>query len=760
MKRAAIVVALLGGLLIVDGPGVVVAGPQDDPAADPALASLPSVTSGERPGPALLYALPPEAPQLENRDPAFRAAPILVTASERYVDGEYLYQDFLNDDRGADTNNGGDADTGPAEGDVVYPTNVQRYGNNAADLVEVRLAQRRQELVARFTLLTMLEPDAAIVSLYLDTDGDRSTSLPAQDGDPGVAFPGADTAITTWGTGAELVSVRGDQLVRTDLTTSADLEAAQLTVRIPKQVHAFEGVDRWVAVAGLSDGSGGWKRPAEQATENDPGAGVEGVNGIFDLAPSFGEPAYEREVPPDFLQSTRLGANDPMAAAHTLDFDALAAGVNRDLVPKTGRLFRIFPSRFDLGGGRDETTFPQFRQQLEEYATYVPSKVLTGERLGITFYLHSLDRYHWGYSPSPYLKWLGEERGSIVVTPLGRGPNGFYLGLAEADLYEVWNDVARHYRLDPEDAVTFGTSMGGYGAYRMATLHPDLYAKAATNIAPPGAFIWAPPMPPDRGLISLTTLWLDNLRNVPILNMVSPTDELVPITGTKAQNLGAPEFDIRGLEQLGYRYRFRLYEPSEHISLSLSYDRVVPQFLSHSRVDRDPFHVTYRYVPAADMPEYGIVRDHSYWLSEIRVRADAGPAPAGALASRFETPPASALIDAVTQARGLADPSSKQTASAGVPNAEGFLGIPLAYQEFTREWGAPIAVPARNALTLDVSGVASLTVDAPRAGLRLDQPLHLTVVSDGQTVITISGPRGSRSVTVEAGRTELVLPPS
>ena len=752
------VVLLLVGVLFTASPGVV-ATPRTLDTSDPALASLPSVTSGERPGPELLYAPPPRAPQLENRDRAFRAKPILVTASERYLDGEYLYQDFLNDDRGADTDDGGDADTGPAEGDVVYPNDVETYANNAADLVEVRLSAQPEDLAVRFTLLTMREPDAAIASLYLDTDRNQWTSLPAVEDDPGAPFTGADAVITTWGTGAELVRLRGDEVVRTPLDADADVEAAQLTVRVPQRVASFTGVARWVAVAGLNDGSGGWKRPGETATATEPGAGVEGASGIFDLAPGFGEPAYEREVPIDLLQSTRLGANDPMDAAHDLDFDALTARADRDLVPKTGRLFRIFPSRFDLGGGRDETTFPQYRQQLEEYATYVPSQVLSGERVGITFYLHSLDRFHWGYSPSPYLKWLGEERGSIVVTPLGRGPNGFYQGLAEADLYEVWNDVARHYRLDPDDVVTFGTSMGGYGAYRMATLHPDLYAKAATNIAPPGAFIWAPPVPPDRGLISLTTLWLDNLRNVPILNMVSPTDELVPFTGTKAQNLGAPEFDIRGLEQLGYRYRFRVYEPSEHISLSLSYDRVVREFLQHTKADRDPFHVTYRYVPAADLPEYGIVRDHAYWVSDITVRNDAPLAPAGALASNFESPPPSALIDAISLGRGLTDPTSKQIASAGVPNAEGFLGIPLVYQEVAREWGAPGQVAKRNALKLDLSGVRSVTIDAARAALRLDEPLELDITSDGETTITIVGPTTSRTVNIGAGPTVLVLRP-
>src|SRR4051794_24344167 len=63
-------------------------------------ASLPSVSSGERPGPDVLYADAPAAPQLDNVAP-WRAPPILVSGTEAYRDGEFLYQDFLFDDHGA-----------------------------------------------------------------------------------------------------------------------------------------------------------------------------------------------------------------------------------------------------------------------------------------------------------------------------------------------------------------------------------------------------------------------------------------------------------------------------------------------------------------------------------------------------------------------------------------------------------------------------------------------------------------------------------
>jgi hypothetical protein len=63
---------------------------------------------GPRPGPDILYEPPATAPQLTNSG-IWHAAPILVSGASSYRDGEFLYQDFLYDDHGA---NGGVRDPG------------------------------------------------------------------------------------------------------------------------------------------------------------------------------------------------------------------------------------------------------------------------------------------------------------------------------------------------------------------------------------------------------------------------------------------------------------------------------------------------------------------------------------------------------------------------------------------------------------------------------------------------------------------------
>jgi hypothetical protein len=87
--RAAAVMAAVGVVATIGG-------------AAPAGADRASLAGGpgQRPGPDLLYARPSVAPQLENAG-AWRAEPILVSGATAYRRGEFLYQDFLYDDRGA-----------------------------------------------------------------------------------------------------------------------------------------------------------------------------------------------------------------------------------------------------------------------------------------------------------------------------------------------------------------------------------------------------------------------------------------------------------------------------------------------------------------------------------------------------------------------------------------------------------------------------------------------------------------------------------
>lgn len=36
-------------------------------------------------------------------------------------------------------------------------------------------------------------------------------------------------------------------------------------------------------------------------------------------------------------------------------------------------------------------------------------------------------------------------------------------------------------------------------------------------------------------------------------------------------------------------------------------------------MDRNPYRIVYSYMPSEDSPEYGIVHDHAYWVSNLQL---------------------------------------------------------------------------------------------------------------------------------------------
>lgn len=176
------------------------------------------------PGPDVLYESPASAPQLENAD-GWEAEPLMVSGADAYIDGEYLYQDFVYDDYGANTTAlplsptpepNGEIQSellpsalnepipqltpieeyvgmiyGAATGDIVYPTDDSTYRSNAADLLEFRTRLvhdgGEQNVTYRITLNTMTEAGVAAAAIginkggFEETDNSNSDSLPLDD---------------------------------------------------------------------------------------------------------------------------------------------------------------------------------------------------------------------------------------------------------------------------------------------------------------------------------------------------------------------------------------------------------------------------------------------------------------------------------------------------------------------------------------------------------------------------------------------------
>src|SRR5206468_1682415 len=213
-------------------------------------------------------------------------------------------------------------------------------------------------------------------------------------------------------------------------------------------------VVRLAAGVGLWDRAAGhYLLPQQTADSTHPGGAGQAAApaAFFNVAFRGDEPmptikdVFNTAISPswwrDKEQGQQLAAGDITNLHADVDFDKLAAGTDDDSgVPQTGPMDRILASHFETGQGAD---------------------------FGVACFTASTN------CPGPYQGQL---------QPEARGPDGGYDGYAAVDVFEVWADAARHYRLDPEWTVATGYSMGGFGTFRLASLYPDLFALAQPTV--------------------------------------------------------------------------------------------------------------------------------------------------------------------------------------------------------------------------------------------------------------------------------------
>ncbi len=455
---------------------------------------------------------------------------------------------------------------------------------------------------------------------------------------------------------------------------------------------------------------------------------AESLPAIGNTASVLADPSWWR----DHDQAHELATGDISAFHATVDFAKLVKRKRDNLagkpggVPTSGPINRILSSRSNFGQGADyalecagnDDCSSQLLGRLLPYSVYIPNKPQPKRGYGLTLLLHSLGANYNQFTGSNNQSQIGERgTGSIVITPSGRGTDGWYYGAAGADTFEVWADVARRYKLDPGYSAISGYSMGGYGTYKFATQYPDLFAAGQPVVGPPGQGIWLPPNAPvPGGPGSNTNRMLASVRNVPFLIWNGAQDELVPVPGPVAQ---AQTFD-----DLGYRYAFDLFASADHFALAVN-DSYGPaaDFLGTKRVVRNPAHVTYVVNPTMDFANRDTVADHAYWLSGLRLRDASGNAPLGE-------------VDAVSGGFGKGDPVPGSTEVGPGTLPAGNLG-PLAYTERRKVWGPTPNAPKTNTVTITATNLSRIVVHPRRA--RIDCRAQLDVTTDGPVTIAIAG---------------------
>jgi predicted esterase len=687
------------------------------------------------------------------------AASPLVAGATAIEAGELVHQDHIYDDTGAagdrTAKQHSNTPSASSSGHFRYPTDTDGYADNAADIFQVRVAADDARVWFLAQLNALRRSDTTVVSAAFDVDGgDERRPWPHA---AGVTAVGADVVVTLWGTAGDAVDLRtGATTPLPDVAVSTDDNAIEAS--FPRSVLGTAGEARVWVTSGLWDPAAAAYQavPVGPPTADAPGNGTPlTTSRVWNV----GFRAVESGPFQEAVQSAALRTADVTPFAQPVDIEGLASGIDVPWLPQPGRFYvALLDTEFaipPLGEGVSYGGVPgrfaglqrvhfeqafQFLGRYQPYGVYLPSTWAPGRKLPGALALHGYGGSHSSYNQFPgFLADMGEAPPTVLVSPLARG-SSFYADYGEREVLEILDDVERRWSVDPDQLFLTGYSMGGYGVYRLGSLHPDRFAGAVVWAGFSGEFVGtsyttAPVFGSggrDTANVGDPVRNLESFLHLPLLHLMGTNDNVVPITGQYA----AP----RRLGELGYRHRLDVYPGYEHLAFGLVDEWSEPRaWLGDRRRETAPRDVVLAVSEAwrdpALQPALGLPDASAWWVTRAEQRD-----------GRDDY-----LTKGVVRAtsRALAGATHEPAPTNGVGTD------PVPHVQSGVAWTLGPALPTENRLDLDLVNIGELVVDLRRAELRAGS-LVLAIRSDGPGRLQLEGP-GGRTIAYAAGTEEITL---
>ena len=698
-----------------------------------------------------------------------------------YSRGELLYQDHLFDAWGAD--DGRDAQrlavqdpllealpetyridpalqaNLPGEFGLPAPEQLQfstNYGDvedaYAADLSQLRLAATGEDLfvLARTTTMTEDAPVRSALLVLLDSGGAESEALEVPFG-AGIQTTRADKALL-------LIENRG---------WIADLRS-QAVVELPP--------------GSVATNAAGWENAIEarvslglvgdlQSVAAASGLADPGADRLKDLGlgANLANVAFRTDEPVrdwwDKRQALALRAGTIDSFFQPVSLPRLTSGANERWSPGRGYHERIFRSSENISEERGREGI------LQHYGVYLPSTYEAGTASPLQFWLHWRGgSANAGAALAPRLfQELGENVGTIVVSPRGRGTSRWYVGKGHADFRQVWRDVHRRFTVDRDRTYVAGHSMGGWGSFLLTILYPDRFAAALPASPPVTQGMWtgfdfagcddyeAGGYTPCYGgandgdaRVQHTRRLLENVRHVPWAIYHGAADELVPVSGVTRQ--------VERLVQLGYRHRYYLFPAQEHYGPPITDEWAEgAQYMHRFARPQNPSRVTYiRDMPferatetiQSDEVPLSFSFNRAYWMSRLEpVDQEAGVA-------RFDGTSAA-----------IAEEPYTAVPEAGGPAAIGQTGpFVMTGMQWLTGLAGDVPAPA-NEFTATLTGARGVRLNLERMGIDVTRPARATIETDTPLTLELRANWGRgegrvKTFELPVGKNELALPPA
>jgi dienelactone hydrolase len=676
-----------------------------------------------------------------------------------YSRGEFVYQDYVNDNWGADDGHDetraqttdelnrteprtyklealaqveGEQDPAGAGCPEQVPgelCGVGNYGNvedsnirRETDLEEVRVAADATNVyvLARTAEMTT---DSQTGVLVLFGGGTNFPGNPA----PG----GVTTATRKW------VFASGDTFHQTSNITGARVATNSagytnaVEISVPRAL-VDNGGDISLAVATCYVEGSACKSVHKGDARSD----------LMNVAFRGAEPA---RIWMDHDQSFMLHDGDIDSTMTTVNLGRLGTGYTETFEPRYGYWERVYATDSPVNS-EAQNSGSYFQGKFQHYGVYLPSnfRARTSARYPTTWWTH----YRGGHAHDAaawvpgLVRQFGEQKGNIMIFPSARGTSSWYVGRGMEDFLDVWDDSARALPIDTNRVYMTGYSMGGFASWLLPTLMPDRFAGSSPTEGPATQGLLVAPgvvsQPQNGGDVEAENTYnlLENARNVAYAIYNGNTDELVWITGIAAMHAK--------LTQLGYNNRLYQIDGGEHYaSAVLDSWTEAANYLNEFRRDPNPPHVTYRTWPAIEhavstistLPgqDLGYRFNSAYWVSGLEARAVR-------ISGGKPNPADWGTIDATTNGRG-------SDTFVGVPEAgAGLQGS--AYQMTGWRNIKTGRAPAANTFTATLTNLRAATLDVARMGLATSNVVEGEVSTDGDAILTLKG-RWARAPRVE-----------
>ena len=465
-----------------------------------------------------------------------------VAGSVDLCSGALVYNDYVDDDYGADTGvrtTSHTATLAPTAGDQSYPAGQEA----TADLIRLTLRVEGDKLHVTGLLNALDKPDSTILAVAIDSDDNQATG--------GGKWGPLDVSSKGWDQIAYFKT--GDPATNT----------IDGTMPLPPGT-------RWRVQAATAQADGTVMNVAFRGVDEQ--SGFKGNDLSSNLNPDAGSWFEDK-------QAAALGKGDISEFGQEVDVADLEHGVTRPAPDVTGLHERVYKSAYTIppGEGRNEAGVPgrgnggtgvpigfeqtfQYLGQYQPYGIYIPPR--GHAPYGMQMVFHGSSSVMSGLINQPGMEArFGDELNRILVVPEARGQNGFGSDISERDLLDVMDDVEASYPIDHNQVFSGGYSQGGYITYRMAELYPDRFAGAVDWVGFTGDDENGTPLQGHgytAGAVGNVIDFVGNLRRVPTFMLYSGADELVHVNTALAMDNA-----FKGSDDI---YTFYFHPIAEHLT--------------------------------------------------------------------------------------------------------------------------------------------------------------------------------------------------